>query len=259
MSTRVQARVLAVALLLLAGAVRAEELDGRQIMEKMREMRRSKDAVTEISMTIHTGGGGERIREIRSYGKKYGEVDKALMRFLSPTEVKGAGFLVWGQEDRPDDQWLYLPELRRVKKIAVNGRNGSFMGSDFSYRDLEDRSPDEADHTLLRSEACGQVECYVVESIDKDQEAAVYSKSQSWVRKDTFVPVKIDLYDKKEEHYKTATFEDYEKVKETWVAKKVTMENLKKGTRTVMEIKSVKIDEGLGDEYFTQQYLERGE
>jgi outer membrane lipoprotein-sorting protein len=181
------------------------------------------------------------------------------MRFLSPTDVKNAGFLVWGQIDRPDDQWLYLPELKRVKKIAANNRNGSFMGSDFSYYDLEDRSVDEADHELLRTEACADKECYVVQSVDKDQDSAVYSKSVSWIRKDEFVAVKTELYDKKGEHLKTATFENYEKLKAVWVAKRVTMENLKKETKTVLEVTSVKIDEGLGDEVFTQRELQREE
>jgi outer membrane lipoprotein-sorting protein len=245
-------------LLFAAGAPLAEEMDGRQVMERVRENRRSQDVVTESVMTIHSASG-QRVRQMRSYGKSYGEVDKVLMRFLGPTEVKGAGLLVWGHEERADDQWLYLPELRRVKKIAASGRNGSFMGSDFSYRDLEDRSVEEAEHEVLRSEACGEFQCYVVESVDKDLSDAVYSKSLSWIRKDTFVPVKLELYDKKGAHLKTATLEAYEQLKSTWVARKVTMENVKKGTRTVLEVHSVKIDEGLGDEYFTQQYLQRDE
>jgi outer membrane lipoprotein-sorting protein len=179
------------------------------------------------------------------------------MRFLSPTDVKGAGFLVWGQENRADDQWLYLPELKRIKKIAASTRNGSFMGSDFSYYDMEDRSVDEADHTLLRSEPCPDGECYVIESVEKDLGDAVYSKSVTWVRKDPLVPVKMELHDKKGVHLKTATLESYELVKQVWVARKVTMQNHKKGTSTVLEIRSVKIDEGLGDELFTQRALQK--
>jgi outer membrane lipoprotein-sorting protein len=258
MMKRSKVLALAIAMVGSTGWLHAEELDGRQIMEKVRDARRSQDSVTEMTMRIQSKSG-ERVREMRSYGKRYGDVDKALMRFLSPTDVKNAGFLVWGQKDRPDDQWLYLPELKRVKKIAANNRNGSFMGSDFSYYDLEDRSVDESDHELLKTEACGNAECYVVQSVDKDQDSAVYSKSVSWIRKDEFLPVKMELYDKKGEHLKTATLEDYEKIKTVWVAKKVTMENLKKETKTVLEVTSAKVDEGLGDEIFTQRELQREE
>jgi outer membrane lipoprotein-sorting protein len=234
----------------------SQELSGRQIMERVRELRRSQDSQTDTVMRI-ISGSGERVREMRTYAKRYGDVDKMLMRFLSPSDVKGAGFLVWGQKDRQDDQWLYLPELRRVRKIAANNRNGSFMGSDFSYHDMEDRSVDEAEHRLLRTEPCAGHQCHVLESVDKDPSSAVYSKSQSWIRTDEYLPVRMELFDKKGEHLKTATFEDYERIKDTWVARRLTMHNLRKDTRTVLEIREVRIDEGLGDELFTQRYLQR--
>lgn len=240
----------------LTGTALAEELTGRDIMVKVRDNTRSQDSTSTMTMRIQSGKK-ERVREVEMFAKSYGDVDKSLMRFLSPSDVKGTGFLIWGQEDRDDDQWLFLPALRRVKKIASNKRDGSFMGSDFSYYDMEDRSVDEGEHKLLRTEPCGDKECYVLESTDKSRKDPVYSKSIVWIEKDRFLTLKMELYDKKGEHFKTASFENYEQVKNRWVAKKVIMKNVQEDTQTVLEIGDVKLDEGLGDEYFTQRYLMR--
>ncbi len=232
------------------------EMTGAEIMQKVRDQIRSQDRTTDMTMRIQARRG-ERVRQIRMYSKSYGDVDKTLLRFLKPTDVKGTGFLIWGHKERNDDQWLYLPALKRVKKIASNKRGGSFMGSDFSYYDMEDRSVDESEHRLVSTEPCGDTECYVIESIDKDKKRATYSKALVWVQKDIFVNVKMELFDKKGKHIKTATFGDYEKIKGYWVAKKVTMKNLKKKSQTVLELSNIRIDEGLGDEFFTQRYLQR--
>lgn len=136
--------------------------------------------------------------------------------FESPPDVKGTGFLSWSyvDEDKDDDQWLYLPALRKVRRIAASNKGDSFMGSDFTYDDMGERKVEEDNHTLLKSENLKDTDCYVVESVPK-KKGYIYSKKITWVYKANLIPIKVDYYDRKGRFLKTLETE-WQKVGGIW-------------------------------------------
>jgi len=120
----------------------AHALTGREILDKAKELddttRHWTDRTDKMTLHIYGKRGGKRRRDLEVFDKRYpGDEDKSILFFLSPPEVKGTGFLQWAHKGRDDDQWLYLPELKRTRRITARVRDQSFMGTDFSYRDLE--------------------------------------------------------------------------------------------------------------------------
>ena len=109
--------------------------------------------------------------------------------------MKDTRFLVLEQKGRPDDKFIYLPTLRRVRRIAAEEGGQSFMGSDFTYDDMSSRDIDDDVHTLLREENLDGVPCYVVKSVPKDAKNSQYHHRVSWVRKDNFIPIRVEIYE----------------------------------------------------------------
>ena len=120
------------------------------------------------------------------------------MFFKAPADVKNTSFLNYSyDDDRDDDQWLYLPALKKVKRISGGSKEDYFMGSDFTYEDMEKRSPNKDSHKLLKTETLNGEVCYVIESTPKEE--GQYSKRVAWVIKDKWIPLKIEFYDEDED------------------------------------------------------------
>src|SRR5690606_21574519 len=122
-------------------------------------------------------------------------LSKSLVRFQAPAELKGAGFLQVQNSGQDDDRFLFLPELKRARRISGNLRSSSFMGTDFSYADLDRRDLREGTPTLLEEAPLGGVACYVL-SVTPKRADTKYSKTELWVRKDNFIPAKMLMFDK---------------------------------------------------------------
>jgi outer membrane lipoprotein-sorting protein len=240
-----------------------EMLDAAKAVNDARE---PKDVTQKMKMTLVDSRGGERVRDIETYVKIYGhKTRKAVTFFLSPPEVKGVGFLAWSYPDRDDDQWLYLPELKRIRQIAGSTRKQSFQGSDFTYEDLQlfddvrDWTEKDATSKLVKEgDVVDGVPCAVIELTPQGKEIE-YSRLVLWLdRKDSTLR-KVELYDKKDgQLVKTITLGAFETIEKIPTAKRIEMANVKKGSKTVMEISEVRYNRGLADESFTERTLERG-
>ncbi len=147
--------------------------------------------------------------EIRNDG------DKSIIVFDTPRDIKGTAFLSHTHINKPDDQWLYLKSLRRVKRISSNNKSGSFMGSEFSYEDISSFEVDKYKHKFLRDGKADGRDCYVVELIPTYNYSG-YTKQLVWIDKKIWRPIKMDYYDRKDSHLKTLMFLGYKKYFKTF-------------------------------------------
>ena len=236
-----------------------EKLTGLQVIQKVYDRPEGEDMQSELTMTLTNSRGDARVREIKQFIKDMGKVEKKIMFFQSPADVRNTSFMNWSYTEagKDDDQWIYLPALKKVKRISSDSKSDYFMGSDFTYDDLGDRQPTDDTHKILREEKLNGEDCYVVESIPKDEEY-MYSKTVSWIIKDKWIGLKKEFYDEDEEHLKTLTVKKYEKIKDYWIIEASEMKNVQKDHTTTMSLKNIKIDSGISANKFTERMMKRG-
>ncbi len=183
--------------------------------------------------------------------------DKSLFVFDTPRDVKGTAFLVHSHKMAPDDQWLYLPALKRVKRISSSNRSGSFMGSEFAYEDITSQEVEKFTYRYLRDEPCGNLTCFVVERVPTDKESG-YRRQLMWYDQDELRVQQTHFYDRKDTHMKTLTFEDYAQyLGQYWRAGLMTMVNHVTGKSTTMTWTDFQFQTNLSDRDFTKTGLKR--
>jgi len=216
-----------------------------------------KDSSSKMKMTLINANHQKRERSMNMIILEKESGNKSLMTFLSPADVKGTKFLNYEHINKDDDQWLYLPALKRVKRIASKNKSGSFMGSEFSYEDLSSFSvkkyifSGEAKEVILNGK-----KYYVGKRIPMSKNSG-YTKQVSWVDAKTFLIKKVDYYDRKRELLKTAVFDDYKKIKGVWRVGTMTMTNHQNNKKTILVWKDEKIKIGLKDRNFHKRVLKK--
>ncbi len=242
-----------------SSAFAQQKLTGLQVMEKVYNRPTGNDMEATLVMTLINANGDKRVRVIKQYIRDFGKVEKKIMFFVSPPDVRNTSFMNWSYDDpnKEDDQWIYLPALKKIKRISSDSKGDYFMGSDFTYDDLGDRKPTQDRHKILREEKYRGEDCYVIESIPKDPDY-MYSKTITWVAKGKWIGLKREFYDEDGEYLKTLTVDKYEKIKGYWILTKVTMDNVQKHHKTIMELKDVKINVGIPARMFTERMMKRG-
>jgi outer membrane lipoprotein-sorting protein len=240
----------------------------RQILDRRKALddgeRHWDDRKQTLKFKITARGGSERTRDLELAEKRLpGDERKAIVFFLTPPEVKGTSFLAFNHKGKPADQWLYLPELQRVRQITANTRTQSFVGTDLTYRDLdiltEMTSWTEADAaTSLRGEeSVDGVACHVIELAPKRDDIG-YKKIVLWLGKDDLVPRKLEFYGDEAEPTKRIAQSDVRKVGAIPVAYETKVETPAAGTATAITIVDTKFNLHLADDAFTQRALEQG-
>ncbi len=238
--------------------LQATEFSGRDIMVLVDERDDGNDSRVEMEMILINKRGRKRIRQILSYSKDYGKDSKTVMIFQKPADVKGTGFLSWEYDDdsKDDDRWLYMPALKKVRRISGSSGKDYFMGSDFTYDDMGGRNPDEDTHTLLREENLNEQLCWVIESIPKEKNN-MYAKKIVWIRQDVKMSVKVEYYDKLG-LMKTLIIKDIKQVDGIWTAHEMFMDNKAEKHQTVLKFNKVNYNQDLKDNMFTVSAIERG-
>ena len=211
-----------------------------------------------IHMVINRKGQ-KLVRKMETRNKKYGPDDCGLIKFIEPPDVRGIMYLTWSYEEieRDDDMWVFLPAESLVRRISGGGKKGSFMRSDFANEDIEKKEVDDDEHRLLRSEQFPGVDCYVVERIAKKKKDTNYSKRIVWVRKDIWLPMKVEYHNKRGKYFKTAIYSGFKKIKGIWTITRIMMETPRKGSKTLMQYDNVDYNIGLSDTLFEQSNLKR--
>ncbi len=241
------------------GLAQETGLNGQQIMQMVDDRPNGDDRKSTMHMILENKRGKTRERTILSYSKDYGKDTKSIMYFQKPADVKGSGFLSWEYNDpsKDDDRWLYLPALKKVRRISGSSKNDYFMGSDFTYDDMGDRAVDEDNHILLKEETIDEQDCWLVESTPKDK-SYMYSKVLRWIRKDAVVAIKVEYYDRQGKLMKTLTLPDIRQKDGIWTIFKWYMDNHKEKHKTILEMQEIEYNIGVKDNLLTVSTLERG-
>jgi len=229
-----------------------------EIMKKVDERYQGDTAQYSLVMTLQPKKGSPRVREISYYFKDAGDTEKILMFFRSPKDVAGTGYLVFSYDaDKDNDAWLYLPAVERVRRIASSSSGDSFMGTDFSYEDINGR-PLTKDAYAISGEASVDGEpCWIIEAKAKDAKETVARRLIS-VRKDNHVIAAARYFDRRDKETKRLTVSGITQIDGIWTAVKMEMAFLSSGHSTSIEIKNPRFNLPLDDSLFTTNTLERG-
>jgi outer membrane lipoprotein-sorting protein len=250
---------------LFASNATADDPKAREIMQKVDARDDGKSIEEDLLMILIDKNGKKRVRDLKSYSKDFGEDEHRIMFFKSPADVKNTAFLTYDYDDpsKDDDQWLYLPALKKVKRIPSADKSGSFMGSDFSYFDMTDRDLEDYDFKLLKETKVRGHDAWVIQAIPRNKKVikeSGYTKTVGIVRKDNFVVVRSINFMK---HGKKK-YMDIKKMHQqdgVWVPDEMTM-TTKKGNhtihKTILKFDNIKVNKPLSDDLFTTRRLEKG-
>lgn len=204
------------------------------------------DASTSMNMILRNRQGDESTRKIRIKSLEVtGDGDKSLTIFDSPADVKGTSFLSYSHTITPDDQWLYMPALKRVKRINSANKSGPFMGSQFAYEDLASFEVDKYSYKYIRDEKLNDIETFVVEN-NPLYEHSGYTRQLVWIDKARYIPLKVEYYDRKDSLLKTLEFAEYAQyLNKYWRALEQRMENHQNGKVTLLTFNPYQFKQGL--------------
>ncbi len=247
----------------------AADLTARQIMQQVKDRDSGNNVVMDMDMILIDAKGAQRTRALRSFRRDApGQPDdsQSIMFFLGPANVKDTGFLTYDYDaaDQDDDQWLYLPALKKVKRIAAADKSGSFMGSDFTYADMSSPSLDHYRYELMRETDINGVKVWQILSTPLSQEEVTrtgYSKSVVFVRQDNHVVVRAVNWLEKGNKLKYMEVKKLEQIDGIWTSLEIVM-TTKQGKQTehasVLRMSDVRYNQPLDDELFTQRRLSKG-
>ena len=236
---------------------------GLEIMRRQRELHDAKDEQTALRMVLESRAGDRKERWLSNFTLTGADgLSKTLLRFLAPRDIENTGLLTWERAGGDDDQWLYLPSLGKVKRIAASGKKNRFMGSEFAYEDLRPENLSAHRYTLTGSEALDGHDCFVIEAVPATPQQAAdsgYSKRRLWVRKDITLTVKQEYFDKKGRLEKVGIPRQLVNVRGSmWRPNEAEMRDAQTGNRTVVTVESRRLDQGLKESFFTEAELVRG-
>ena len=216
------------------------------------------DSQVSLKMILRNRRGDESTREMRTQILEVeGDGDKAVIVFNQPRDVKGTAFLSHTHKEGSDDQWLYLPALKRVKRIASNNKAGPFMGSEFAYEDISSQEVEKYTYRYLRDEVLDGQSTFVVERDPVDSRSG-YSRQVVWYDQAEYRPIKVEFYDRKETLLKTLTFHEYEQyLGQFWRAHRQEMVNHQTGKSTTLLWDDYSFRHGLTDRNFDKNSLKR--
>jgi outer membrane lipoprotein-sorting protein len=250
-------------LLFLSAASTKAETPEQKGVEIVQEIERRdagfNDFTADMLMVLTNKNGDESIRNIRLKVLEIdADGDKALTIFDDPKDVKGTAFLTFSHKIEDDDQWLYLPALKRVKRISSSNKSGSFMGSEFSYEDIASKEVEKYTYKWIRDEVLDGQDCFVVEYYPVDKTKSGYTRQITWIDKSEYRIWKIEYYDRKKAHLKTLTIAGYNQyLNKYWRAAEYNMVNHQNMKSTRLTFSEYHFGVGLNESDFTKNALKR--
>ena len=258
-----QKLIIGLLIYLLPGLSFSEEISTRQkglaIMQEVdkRDLGWG-DMSADLKMILKNKNGDEHVRSLRLKTLEMkDDGDKSLSIFDSPRDIKGTAFLSFTHALEADEQWLYLPALKRVKRISSSNKSGPFLGSEFAFEDLTSFELKKYKYNYLRDEVIEGVDSFVVEAFPQYEHSG-YTRNIVWIDKQRYIPLRIDYYDRKNSHLKTQIFINYQQyLEQYWRAGKSVMENFLTGKSTVLLWENYRFRSGLTDRNFDKNTLKR--
>jgi len=216
------------------------------------------DFTASMTMTLknRSGDTSNRLIRVRTLEVE-GDGDKSLSIFDEPADVKGTAMLTYSHGLEPDDQWLYLPALKRVKRISSRNKSGPYMGSTFAFEDLGSQEVEKYRYNYLRDEACGEWTCHVLERFPLYEHSG-YTRQVVWLDSAAYRLVRVEFYDRKNALLKTLVAGDFQQfLDHYWRPGSMHMENHQTGQSTLLKWTDYQFRTGLGERDFRSQALER--
>ncbi len=259
---------LAIATLLLSGIsymASAQNLIAKEVQQKSIDVTRVSGTESLSTLTIISKNGEKRVRKMSMVSKLYdnGLTEKKMVKFTEPADVKGTGFLSYDYNDKPDDKWIYMPAMRKTRRIISSENAKNFMGSEFSYADMSMPTVDDFTYKFLTEESIDGIPCYVIEIIpmNKDiEEENGFSKKISYISKKDFVIRKAVYFNLPGEKEKVMTVKSVIEVdaqNHRYKLKEIEMVNLLNNRKSISAIDQIKFNPDIPDDYFTTRYLEK--
>lgn len=255
----VLARVLLTSVMTLGtvSAVRADEA-GARLAQRVYDRPDGNDATSAVIMSLTEEGRSPRVRSMILYRLNGGGGEvSTLIRFTAPADIEGTGLLTLDAADGVSNQWIYLPAMKRVRRVDSNRKGGRFVNSDYFYEDLRDRKPAMDQHRVLGRERIDGVECEVLESIPVDADNSVYLRRLSWIDPATLLPLRVDFFEKeRDQASKRLMVLKRERVDAYWTVMDSTLTDLGTGHQTRLTVERVLYDRKLPAELFSSKALE---
>lgn len=235
--------------------------DARSIADKALSAIEFESMEMTSKLSIFDQRGNVRERQVVVATKKFGNIIKTLIKFISPADVKGTGMLIYDYENEADDMWVYLPSLRKSRRIVSSEKGKSFMGSEFSNADMSKPNMNDFEYKLLGTEEINGKLSWKVESVSKDRNIALengFSKKVSYIDKNTYLTYKVEYYDLDGSFHKIMHIDNYEKQNNgRYFAYKMDIKNLKNERRSLMVIEKFQPGSKLDENNFSVSSLEK--
>lgn len=230
--------------------------DARQIVEEVQKRAQSKSQRYEG--TLEVVDARNKVSTKRWEYARLGAFgnSKSVLRFTAPAEVKGVALLVHNHPDRSSDQWMWRPAIERDQRIALQDRSTRFFGTDFSYEDLEERDVNQYDFKLFGEETIDGQPCWKLESRPREKKVSQYTHSHLWVRKDHYVYVQIEAF-QKAGLARRIKYSDVQNVQNIWTARSIEVFDAAKKSRTTLKFEKLQYNVPLEESGFTLQALRR--
>jgi len=248
----------------------ANELSAAEIIERHDNLYDGDTSVVDYRLILIDRRSRQRERNLRMYSKDYGEDARSLSQFDSPADIRGTAYLNydWDDPDTDDDSWLYLPSLQRVKRIATSDTSDSFLGSDFTYADINGLETSWYDYSFFsESEVVDGQDCWVIDIVakpeirDKAEDATGYSQLRTWIRKDNFLQQRAQAWELRGNRIKYFNSSEIEQIDGIWTIKRmqvITTRNGRQEHASVLQVDDVSYNVELADELFTTGNMQRG-
>jgi outer membrane lipoprotein-sorting protein len=251
--------VFALLVIPVAGFTQSAEDRGLEIARAAKDFDKGfADFTANMTMTLKNRSGKTSTRLIRIRTLEVeADGDKSLSIFDQPADVKGTAMLTYTHGLKPDDQWLYLPALKKIKRISSRNKSGPFMGSTFAFEDLGSQEVEKYSYKYLRDEPCGEWSCYVVERYPAYKHSG-YTRQVVWIDTEGYRMVKAEFYDRKKALLKTLVASDFQQfLGHYWRPGRMDMANHQTGKSTLLEWSDYQFKTGLSDRDFRSQTLKR--
>lgn len=213
-------------------------------------------AILQMILSNRQGRQSKRKLKIKTFEMTaVGVGDKSLVIFDSPRDIKGTAFLTHSKVLDPDDQWIYLPALGRIKRISSSNKSGPFMGSEFAYEDMSSREVGKYSYKWLRDEPCGEMTCFVIAAYPQYKKSG-YTKLVSWIDTVEYRTMKTEFYNRRGDLFKVLNFSDYKLyLDKYWRAGSLFMENIISGKKTWLIWSRFDFQTGLQENDFSRSRL----
>ena len=243
----------------------ASEVNLTEIVQKSLAVNKVLDSTSDATFTLISKTGQERVRKTFGVSKLQanGDDNMRMTRFMAPADVKGTVSLLIEHSAADDDIWIYLPALKKVRRLVSSNKKDSFVGTDFSYGDVIGHKATEWNYKLLREESEDGMPCYVIEATPKNdavRDNSGYGKRVLWIRKDNFFAIKGELWDEALQPVKVFHMTELQEVdpaRHKWQAMRLKAKNQQTGHQTVIHFENFKVNQKVRDEFFTTRYMEK--